>query len=427
MELKREHIGIFGKMNAGKSTLMNLLCQQDASIVDSTPGTTADSKRILIELHGLGPVKLYDTPGLDEEGILGEKKRKKAYNDLKEIDLALLVIDPRTTDFSTENDFIIELRKLGKQLIVVYNLFENVSEQNLEFCKQHLCYHNYYANIALNLEKMDNRPHLIEFLLSTYQPSKEKVELLPFAQPDNFYVLIVPMDEETPQGRLLRPQQLAVEYLIRHYSYPVCYRMDLTKARSEDAKQQNAEKKRYLEFLNSLKNPPKTIITDSQAMDIIPFWTPQHLQLTTFSITMVNYISMGKLKAFINGLTTLNSLNKKSKILIVEACNHSRICEDIGTVQIPRYLKQLQPDLDIDFNFGSEFLENGHLESYDLVIHCGACMISPQTLTARLRELENLGVAYTNYGLFLSYLQGRDVLKRSLQPWGLSEDVPKSL
>ena len=136
MELKREHIGIFGKMNAGKSTLMNLLCQQDASIVDSTPGTTADSKRILIELHGLGPVKLYDTPGLDEEGILGEKKRKKAYNDLKEIDLALLVIDPRTKDFKTENDFILELRKLGKQLILIYNLFENVSEQQLEFCKK---------------------------------------------------------------------------------------------------------------------------------------------------------------------------------------------------------------------------------------------------------------------------------------------------
>ncbi len=427
MELKREHIGIFGKMNAGKSTLMNLLCQQDASIVDSTPGTTADSKRILIELHGLGPVKLYDTPGLDEEGILGEKKRKKAYNDLKEIDLALLVLDPRTTDFKTENDFILELRKLGKQLILVFNLFENVSEQHLEFCKKNLSYHHYHPNITLNLEDKDNREQLIEFLLSSYQHSKETVELLPFAQPDNFYILIVPMDEETPQGRLLRPQQLAVEYLIRHYSYPVCYRMDLCKARSDDPLQKKAEQKRYLDFLNSLKVIPKTIITDSQAMDIVPFWTPENIQLTTFSITMVNYISMGKLKSFINGLTKLNQLKKDSKILIVEACNHSRICDDIGTVQIPRYLKKIQPDLSIDFNFGSEFLENNHLESYDLVIHCGACMISPQQLTARLRDLENLGVSYTNYGLFLSYLQGRDVLTRTLLSWELSECVPESL
>lgn len=427
MELKREHLGIFGKMNAGKSTLMNLLAQQEASIIDSTPGTTADTKRLLIELHGLGPVKLYDTPGLDEQGILGEKKRKKAYNDLKEIDLALLVIDPRTQDFSTENMFVDELRKLGKQLLFIYNIYQDTTQHHINNCKDALKFSHYYPSISLSLTQTHNRDELIDFILRSYQPNEGSVELLPFTKKDYFYVLIIPMDEETPQGRLLRPQQLAVEYLIRNYAYPVCYRMDLSKARSKNAVIKHQEQQRYERFLQSLQTTPDCLITDSQAMDIVPHWTPEKINITTFSITMVNYISMGKLCSFINGLTKLNQLTKGSKILIVEACNHSRICEDIGTVQIPRYLKSMQEGLELDYNFGTEFVENDHLESYDLVIHCGACMISPQQLSARLRELENLGVSYTNYGLFLSYLQGREVLKRTLKPWNLSDNVAKNL
>ncbi len=411
--IERDHIGIFGKMNSGKSSVMNLLTQQTTSIVDSTPGTTADTKITLQEIHGMGPVKLFDTAGIDESNELGGKKRKKAFADLKECDLVLLVINPNTDDFDTEQRIIDKAREFDKQLLVLYNLFTPDAKNNIIEVEAKLPLLRFYKKLELVAVNEEWRQPLLEFILSNFESKNLKTPLLPFLEQDEFYILNIPMDEETPGGRYLRPQAMCEEYITRNWAYPVSYRMNLGKAREGDQK----EKERFDKFIASFARRPKMIITDSQAMDIMHQWTPDDIQLTTFSIMMISYVSKGGLNEFVNGIRALSTLKEGDKLLIVEACNHSRIKEDIGTVQIPNFLLHKFPGVKIEYNFGREFQENDHLKAYKLVIHCGGCMISTQKMLARVRDLRSQGVPYTNYGVFLSYAQGEGSLKRVLEPW----------
>ncbi|MCL3781623.1 GTP-binding protein [Prolixibacteraceae bacterium JC049] len=413
MVIERDHIGFFGKMNSGKSSLMNLLTQQTTSIVDSTPGTTADTKITLQEIHGIGPVKLFDTAGIDEQNELGAKKRTKAFSNLKECDLVLLVINPLTNDFDTEKAIIEQAREHDKQMLVLLNLFTEEARNEIPKVEEQLPLLQFYPKLALNAQNEKERSSLIDFIIRNFESKNITQPLLPFLEPDEFYILNIPMDEETPGGRYLRPQAMCEEYITRNWAYPVSYRMNLGKARANDIE----EKERFDQFLNSFNKRPKMIITDSQAMDIMDKWTPSDIQLTTFSIMMINYVSKGRLNEFVNGIRTLSSLQKGDKILIVEACNHSRIKEDIGTVQIPNYIANNLDGIIVEHNFGREFQENEQLQDYKLVIHCGGCMISAQKLMARLRELRSLHIPYTNYGVFLSYVQGKNSLKRVIAPW----------
>ena len=418
MIINRDHIGIFGKMNAGKSCVMNLLTQQETSIVDDTPGTTADTKITLQEIHGLGPAKLFDTAGLDEVNLLGDKKRKKVLSTLKECDLILLVLDPRTNNLETEKTVIENARELDKQIIVIYNIFDNNdADIFISNCENSLPILQFYQKIVISAIDPSNRQPLLNFILKHYVSKNIKMELLPFIEKDEFYILNIPMDDETPPGRYLRPQAMCEEFITRNWAYPVSYRMNLTKARNND----KAEIERFNNFINSFKKRPKVIITDSQAMDIMKDWTPADIKLTTFSIMMINYISNGKLSDFVEGVKQLDTFKPKDKVLIVEACNHSRIGEDIGTVQIPNYLSKHYPDIIIEHNFGREFHENEKLSEYKLIIHCGGCMIAPQKISARLRDLASLGIPYTNYGVFLSYIQGRKTLNSVLEVWGITD------
>jgi [FeFe] hydrogenase H-cluster maturation GTPase HydF len=411
--VERDHIGIFGKMNCGKSSLMNLLTQQQTSIVDPTPGTTADTKIALQEIHGLGPVKLFDTAGLDEAGNLGSKKRAKGLADLKECDLVLLVIDPETRSFETESEILKQARELDKQILVIYNLFTPAGEQRIGLVEESMPLLRFHRKIRLAAIDASCRQLLLDFILANFVSKNCKMELLPFVERDEFYILNIPMDAETPPGRYLRPQAMAEEYITRRWAYPISYRMDLGKARRGDA----GERRRFEAFLGSLNRRPKAIITDSQAMDLMHVWTPDEVMLTTFSIMMINYTSRGRLAAFAEGIKALDELRAGDKVLIAEACNHSRIAEDIGTVQIPQFIERHWPGVIIEHNFGREFQENGRLQSYKLVIHCGGCMITAQKLLARIRDLDSIGVPYTNYGVFLAYAQGREALRKVLQPW----------
>ncbi len=413
--VERDHIGIFGKMNSGKSSVMNLLTQQETSIVDPTPGTTADTKIALQEIHGIGPVKLFDTAGLDEAGELGDKKRHKTFNDLKECDLVLLVIDPATQDIHTEQEVIEKARDLDKQILIIYNQFTQTDTTQIE---QSLDLLRFYKKIHIQANNINYRAELIEFILKHYTPKQDKTELLPFVKKDEYYILIIPMDVETPPGRYLRPQAMVEEYITRQWAYPVSFRLDLGKARGTQ-EQAAEEKKRFNDFLNNFQKRPQTMITDSQAMDIMKEWCPKDIELTTFSIVMINYFSRGRLSEFATGVKALETLKSEDKVLIVEACNHSRIGEDIGTVQIPKHFAKKYPGVVIEHNFGREFQDNKHLEQYKLIIHCGGCMISAQKLQARLRDLETVGVPITNYGVILSYLQGPAALERVLKPFGL--------
>jgi [FeFe] hydrogenase H-cluster maturation GTPase HydF len=402
-------------MNSGKSSIMNMLTQQQTSIVDATPGTTADTKIALQEIHGMGPVKLFDTAGFDEAGDLGQKKRAKVMADLKECDLVLLVIDPDTQDFSTEGEILANAREFDKQILVLYNLFSPLAEERIPLVEQSLPLLRFHQKMSLEAVDANYRQPLLHFILANFSSKNAKMDLLPFVERDEFYVLNIPMDDETPPGRYLRPQAMAEEYITRNWAYPVSYRMDLGKARKGDAR----ERQRWESFLNGFGRRPKAIVTDSQAMDLMHTWTPDDVMLTTFSIMMINYVSRGRLNKFAEGIRVLNDLKVGDKILIVEACNHSRIAEDIGTVQIPNFLKKHWPAVVIEHNFGREFQENQQLQSYKLVVHCGGCMITAQKLLARIRDLDSVGVPYTNYGVFLSWMQGPEALTKVLRPFGI--------
>jgi [FeFe] hydrogenase H-cluster maturation GTPase HydF len=413
--VERDHIGIFGKMNSGKSSVMNLLTQQETSIVDATPGTTADTKIALQEIHGMGPAKLFDTAGLDEATGLGQKKRAKVLSDLKECDLVLLVIDPDSGDFTVENDVLEQARELDKQILIVYNLFRPSSTGRIATVEERMPLLRFHKKIELVAVDARCRPALLDFILGNFVSRNVTMELLPFVERDEFYVLNIPMDAETPPGRYLRPQAMAEEYVTRHWAYPVSYRMDLGRARNGDV----GERQRFDAFLADIGRRPKAIVTDSQAMDLMHRWTPDDIMLTTFSIMMINYVSRGRLANFVTGIEALKTLKAGDKVLIAEACNHSRIAEDIGTVQIPSFIERHWPGVGIDHNFGREFQENEQLQSYKLVIHCGGCMIAAQKLLARIRDLDAVGVPYTNYGLFLAYIQGPEALRKVLRPWSI--------
>ncbi len=419
--VERDNIGLFGKMNSGKSSVMNLLTQQETSIVDKTPGTTADTKVALIEFHGIGPIKLFDTAGLDESDVLGEKKRKKVFNNLKECDLVIVIIDPETEDFTTEQEIITEARDLDKQLLIIYNLFSKKGKDCVAKVEQKIPLVRFYKTIEISANDQTFRDSLISFVIENFQSKNSQIELLPFLVKNEYYILIIPMDEETPPGRYLRPQAMVEEYITRHWAYPISFRLDLGKARSKNPAIHEEEYARYLSFVNNFKHPPKAMVTDSQAMDIMSQWCPKEVLLTTFSIVMINYISKGKLQSFVEGVKALSNLKEGDRVLIAEACNHSRIGEDIGTVQIPNYINEKFPGVVIEHNFGREFENNEDLKKYKLIIHCGGCMISAQKLAARLRDLDSLSVPYTNYGVFLSFIQGTDSLQKVLEPWGLKE------
>lgn len=418
--VERDHIGIFGRMNAGKSSLMNLLTQQQTSIVDAAPGTTADTKIALQEIHGMGPVKVFDTAGADEEGPLGDKKRQKVFADLKECDLVLIVVRPSSGDsWAPEKAILERARDMEKQILVIYNLFAPEEADHIPRVEAALPLLRFVKKTALNAADPAARLPLLDFILTHFDSKNRPQPLFPFLERDAFYLLVIPMDEETPPGRYLRPQAMAEEYITRHWAWPVSFRLDLVRARSAEARIREEERLRFLSVIDGLGRRPRAVITDSQAMDVLHRWCPSDIPLTTFSITMIQYGSRGRLAAFAAGLRTLESLQAGDRVLIAEACNHSRIAEDIGTVQIPKYLEKRCPGVRIEHSFGKAFSEQEDLTGFKLIIHCGGCMISPQKLGARLRDLESLGIPFTNYGLVLSWLQGLEALRRVLAPWGV--------
>ena len=411
--IERDIIGIFGKMNSGKSSLMNLLTQQETSIVDSAPGTTADSKIAMIELHGLGPVKLIDTAGFDEPSTLGDKKRNKIHAALKESDLALLVIDPSTSDFKDELNLVKQAHELDKQLMLVFNLFADQDQVRIDQIQLFLNAMGPCSATILHAVNLEARQQFIASIIQNYIPRNLSVDLLPFVETGEFYILNIPMDQETPLERYLKPQAMAEAYITRKWAYPVSYRMDLQKARGGD----RFERARWDFFMANFTKKPKAIITDSQAIDILSEWAPDDILVTTFSVMMINYTSLARLHDFVNGVEALKIIVPGEEVLIAEACNHSRINEDIGTVQIPNLIKKMYPGVVVKYVFGREMFDAIDFSRVKLVIHCGGCMISNQRMAARLRDLKRLDIPITNYGIFLALMQGEEVLHRVVAPW----------
>ena len=380
---ERIHIGIFGKRNAGKSSIINAITGQSLAIVSDVKGTTTDPVLKAMELLPLGPVVMIDTPGLDDEGQLGELRVKRAYQMLNKTDVALLVVD--ASEGMTVEDIEILSRIQAKEIpyLIVMNkldLIESCSDSSDTICVSTKT----GENITLLKEK-------IVKLASREETDKRIVgDLL---EPLDFVVLVVPIDEAAPKGRLILPQQQTIR--------------DILDAKATAIVVKDAE----LEVvLDKLKTKPRMVITDSQVFGEVAKVVPKDVSLTSFSILMARY--KGDLKAVVQGARVLDSLQDGDTILISEGCTHHRQCNDIGTVKLPRWiLEHTGKEIQFEYTSGTEFPTD--LTKYKLVIHCGGCMLNEREMKYRLKCAKDQGIPMANYGIAIAHMKG--ILERSIE------------
>ena len=381
----RVHIGIFGKRNAGKSSVMNALTNQDIAIVSDVRGTTTDPVLKAMELLPIGPVVMIDTPGIDDEGELGALRVKKSYQMLNKTDIAVVVIDG--AEESSEDFSIIERIKSKN---IPYVIFHNKSDV---LSAGHEKKDGHYYGSAVKKEGIDELKNAIVRLSETKDSGKRIIgDLL---KPLDTVVLVVPIDSAAPKGRLILPQQQTIRDILEAGGISVVVR----DSELEDTLKKLGEKPRY-------------VVTDSQAFEKVSAVVPEDIMLTSFSILFARY--KGILETAVRGAAFIDKLQDGDKILISEGCTHHRQCDDIGTVKLPRWIKKhTGKDISIDFTSGTEFPDD--LSGYRMVIHCGGCMLNEREVRYRYRCAEESGIPITNYGTAIAYMNG--ILKRSIEPF----------
>lgn len=383
---ERIHIGIFGKRNAGKSSVMNAITGQEIAIVSNIKGTTTDPVYKTMELLPLGPVVIIDTPGLDDDSDLGNARVQKAYQILNKTDIAIIVIDA-TVGISNEDDSIIERIK-EKQIpyLIVYNKVDLLTQDCVTTENE----------ISVSTTAKTNINELKEMLCKRY-PTKENDRRIigDLLDPSDFVVLVVPIDKAAPKGRLILPQQQTIRDILDSNATAIVVK--------------EYELKETLENLNK---KPKIVITDSQVFAKVNADTPNDILLTSFSILFARY--KGDLKTVVQGAKVIDSLKDGDKILISEGCTHHRQCDDIGTVKLPRFIKNYtKKEFQFEFTSGMGFPDD--LSQYKLVIHCGGCMLNEREMKYRIACANDLSIPITNYGILIAYMQG--ILKRSVKPF----------
>lgn len=382
----RIHIGIFGRRNAGKSSIINAITGQNLAIVSDIKGTTTDPVLKAMELLPLGPVVLIDTPGLDDEGELGELRIKKAYQILNKTDIALLVVDSSIGMTIEDEKILSRIQNKNIPYLIVYNkcdIFTEAASQSDNTISvsastgTHI--HELKERIAALAPKSTDSLPIVRDLLKT----------------NDFVVLVVPIDSSAPKGRLILPQQQTIR--------------DILEAGAVSVVVKDTELK---ETLNNLGKKTALAITDSQAFKEVAKIVPEDIPLTSFSILFARH--KGDLDIVANGAHAIEQLKDGDTILISEGCTHHRQCEDIGTVKIPRLLKNYtQADLNLEFTSGTEFPED--LSKYSLIIHCGGCTLNEREMKYRLRCAKDQNVPITNYGTAIAHMNG--ILRRSLEPF----------
>ena len=405
---ERLQIGIFGRRNAGKSSLLNLLTGQPMAVVSDVKGTTTDPVSKSMELLPIGPVTFIDTPGMDDYGELGQKRVDQTKKVLRRTDIAILVIAADGYEFKPEKNFLEELRKRTVPYLIVANKADMLGEANKQQVKQDLA------------DALGEDPKKI-LLLSTVENPKVnanflRIEIAKLADehkddrkliqdlidPGDLVVLVIPVDFAAPKGRLILPQQQVIR--------------DVLDAKGMVAMSQTTELER---LLLSLKKNPKLVITDSQAFKEVAEIVPESIPLTSFSILMSRY--KGDLPLQTRGAKELANLNGGEKILICEGCTHHRQCGDIGTQKLPKWIREKTgKDFDFEFTSGGDFPDD--LSPYSLIVHCGGCMLPVREIRHRLDSAVAQGVPITNYGVMIAYLNG--ILGRVLTPFP-SEEVTR--
>lgn len=384
----RKHIAIYGKRNAGKSSLLNAIIGQDISLVSSVKGTTTDPVSKAMELIPLGPVVFIDTAGLDDIGELGELRVKRSLKILERTDFAIYVMDINDMDEDAYKETVRNFKKYSIPYIHIINKIDTVSEDRLEEVRN-----KFNDAIFVSASKEENILFLKDELIKRIEEGEKEIPIIGDLLPYNSKVImVVPIDSEAPKGRIILPQVQLIRDCLDHGIKSYVVRDTELEVALEDIKDVDV------------------VVTDSQAFKKVSEIVPEHIKLTSFSILFARY--KGEIDAFLEGISKIDELDENSRILISESCTHNHSHEDIGRVKIPKMLrKHTGKDLKFEFKMGHDFPED--LGDYDLVIHCGSCMLNRKTMLTRIDMCRDKDVCITNYGVVLAYLTG--ILDRSVE------------
>lgn len=380
---ERVQIGFFGCRNAGKSSLVNAVTNQEMAVVSPVKGTTTDPVTKAMELLPLGPVLIIDTPGIDDEGGLGAQRVKRTKQILNRIDCAVLVVDSVAGETAADEELLNLFQEKQIPFLVAYN------KSDLQMPV--LSKENEVAVSALEKTGIEELKERIAALGKENQ--KERMLVRDLVKAEDLVVLVTPIDSSAPKGRLILPQQQTIRDLLEADAIPVVTKENTLKI-----------------TLESLGKKPAMVITDSQAFAQVSKDTPLDIPLTSFSILMARH--KGFLEGAVQGVAAIETLQDGDKVLICEGCTHHRQCEDIGTVKIPRWLRQhTGKELELVHTSGKDFPED--LSPYRLVIHCGGCMLNEREVAYRQKCAADAGIPFTNYGIAIAYMTG--ILKRSIE------------
>lgn len=378
---ERLHIGFFGRRNAGKSSVVNAVTNQQVSVVSDVRGTTTDPVTKAMELLPLGPVVIIDTPGFDDEGELGEMRVKRTKQVLNRVDVAVLVVDAIRGKTAADNELIEIFRQKDIPFVIAYN------KSDLKDCT------DYLDGIAVSALKNENIGMLKEAIAKITKTDDLKKKICgDLIKENDLVVLVIPIDEAAPKGRLILPQQQTIRDVLESGAAAISVR--------------DTELAATLERLGT---KPSLVITDSQAFEYVSKIVPADIPLTSFSILMARY--KGFLDEAVKGAKAIDSLGDGAKILISEGCTHHRQCNDIGTVKLPKLLKKYTgKNFVIETSSGKGFPDD--LSEYSLVLHCGGCMLNAREMQYRMKFAVDSGVPFTNYGIAIAHMRG--ILKRSI-------------
>lgn len=388
---ERVHIAFFGMRNAGKSSLVNAVTGQELSVVSDIKGTTTDPVRKAMELLPLGPVVIIDTPGIDDEGELGELRIRKAKQALSQTDIAVLVVDSQRGMSDKDTSLVEEFRSRNIPYIIAYN-------------KSDLSDAPESANaISVSAKDGTNINALKEKIASLSKNVKSEKRIVgDLLDEGDIVVLVIPIDESAPKGRLILPQQQTIRDILDSGCTAIC-------CRDTELKQ----------TLSSLAKKPELVITDSQAFGRVSKDVPEDIPLTSFSILFARY--KGELSELVRGAAALSRIKDGDKILIAEGCTHHRQCNDIGTVKMPDWIRKFSgAEPEFSFTSGTEFPEDP--EEYSVIVHCGGCMLNEKEMKSRIKRAADSGIPIVNYGIAIAQMNG--ILKRSIE---LFPDVLKIL
>ena len=380
---ERVHIGFFGRINAGKSSLVNAVTGQELAVVSQTRGTTTDPVSKAMELLPVGPVVIIDTPGFDDEGALGELRVRKTRQVLNRTDVAVLVADSTEGLKECDRELIALFRQKEIPYLIAWNKCDLLTEIPEESASE----------IYVSATERIHIEELKEKIARLGKTEENKLMLVgDLIHPGDLVVLVIPIDKAAPKGRLILPQQQVIRDILEAEAAAVC-----------------VKEYELRETLDKFREPPALVITDSQVFAKVSADVPPEIPLTSFSILMARY--KGLLDMAVRGVAAVEKLQDGDTVLIAEGCTHHRQCDDIGSVKIPRWLKNYTgKKLNIELCSGREFPDD--LSKYALIIHCGGCMLNEREVRYRMKCAADQQVPITNYGIAIAYMQG--ILKRSI-------------